>query len=87
MPSIEITSVVLISLSDPKDQPMTVFDRVSGMLGLLLRHNRLTTFYAHGQPMDFTCVETQIGNGSKADCEIVELNGTKGVYKLVIPTF
>ncbi|KAG8213580.1 galactose-binding domain-like protein [Butyriboletus roseoflavus] len=24
-------------------------------------------------PMDFTCVETQIGNGDKADCEVVEL--------------
>ena len=38
------------------------------------------------QPMDFTCVETQIGDGGKADCEIVELNSSKGVYKLVIPT-
>ncbi|EGN99682.1 hypothetical protein SERLA73DRAFT_88261 [Serpula lacrymans var. lacrymans S7.3] len=25
------------------------------------------------RPMDFTCVETQIGNGEKADCEIVEV--------------
>jgi allantoicase len=24
--------------------------------------------------MDFTCVETQIGNGDKADCEIVDLD-------------
>jgi allantoicase len=26
------------------------------------------------QPMDFACVETQIGDGSKADCEIVNIN-------------
>ncbi|KAG1715751.1 hypothetical protein ID866_1419 [Astraeus odoratus] len=26
--------------------------------------------------MDFTCLETQIGNGDKADCEILELDGT-----------
>uniref|UniRef100_A0A0W0FHD9 Allantoicase domain-containing protein n=1 Tax=Moniliophthora roreri TaxID=221103 RepID=A0A0W0FHD9_MONRR len=25
------------------------------------------------KPLDFTCVETQIGDGSKADCEIIEL--------------
>lgn len=25
--------------------------------------------------MDFTCVETQIGNGERADCEVVELEG------------
>ncbi|KAK1218815.1 Allantoicase [Marasmius sp. AFHP31] len=25
------------------------------------------------KPLDFTCVETQIGNGSKADCEIVKV--------------
>lgn len=34
--------------------------------------------------MDFTCVETQIGNGDKADCEIVELGVEKGVIDLEI---
>ncbi|KAI0790792.1 galactose-binding domain-like protein [Abortiporus biennis] len=34
-------------------------------------------------PIDFTCVETQIGNGSPLDCEIVELDGTIGGYKVV----
>lgn len=34
--------------------------------------------------MDFTCVETQIGNGDKADCEIVELGAEKGVIDLEI---
>jgi len=32
--------------------------------------------------MDFTCVETQIGDGSIADCEIVELDGS---LKLQLP--
>ncbi|KAL4250008.1 allantoicase family protein [Abortiporus biennis] len=34
-------------------------------------------------PIDFTCVENQIGNGSPLDCEIVELDGTIGGYKVV----
>ncbi|KAH0827390.1 hypothetical protein J3R83DRAFT_4044 [Lanmaoa asiatica] len=33
--------------------------------------------------MDFTCVETQIGNGDKADCEVVELEGS--IIELQIP--
>jgi allantoicase len=36
------------------------------------------------QSMDLTCVETQIGNGDKADCEIVELGGKESVYKVKI---
>jgi allantoicase len=32
--------------------------------------------------MDFTCVETQIGDGDKADCEIVDLDGLGGSYKV-----
>lgn len=39
------------------------------------------------RPMDLTCVETQIGDGSKADCEIVELNASEDLPTLVIPTF
>lgn len=38
--------------------------------------------------MDFTCVETQIGNGDKADCEVVELEEeeeAKGPIELQIP--
>lgn len=34
--------------------------------------------------MDFTCVETQIGNGDKADCEVVELGEP---FELEIPVF
>lgn len=32
--------------------------------------------------MDFTCVETQIGNGDRADCEVVEV---KEEIELAIP--
>jgi len=46
-------------------------------------HQPMTVF---DRPMDFTCVETQIGDGGKADCEIVELDNSKGAYKLVLPT-
>jgi allantoicase len=31
--------------------------------------------------MDFTCVETQIGNGDKKDCEIINLDGFGGIFK------
>ncbi|KAF9222767.1 Allantoicase [Gyrodon lividus] len=37
------------------------------------------------KPMDFTCVETQIGNGDKADCEILDLDDGNGVIKLQLP--
>lgn len=33
--------------------------------------------------MDFTCVETQIGDGSKADCEILELEGPDDIFVAV----
>lgn len=35
--------------------------------------------------MDFTCVETQIGNGDKADCEIVNLDDTDEIWRLKLP--
>ncbi|KAF5380344.1 hypothetical protein D9615_004567 [Tricholomella constricta] len=37
-----------------------------------------------GKAIDFACVETQIGDGSAADCEILELNGAE-VVKLRLP--
>lgn len=37
------------------------------------------------QDMDFACVETQIGDGSSLDCEILDLDGTKGYYRVVVP--
>jgi len=38
------------------------------------------------QPLDLTCVETQIGDGGKLDCEIVELDTTELVYRVKLPT-
>ncbi|KAL4080245.1 galactose-binding domain-like protein [Scleroderma yunnanense] len=35
--------------------------------------------------MDFTCVETQIGNGDKADCEILDLDGEGDFPQLKLP--
>ncbi|KAI0328606.1 allantoicase [Cubamyces sp. BRFM 1775] len=35
--------------------------------------------------MDFTCVETQIGNGDKLDCEVVDLDGAKGYLRVKVP--
>ena len=37
------------------------------------------------QTMDFTCVETQVGNGDPLDCEIVEFDGQDGYYKVQVP--
>ena len=38
------------------------------------------------QPMDLTCVETQIGDGGKLDCEIVDLDTTELMYRVKLPT-
>lgn len=37
------------------------------------------------KPMDLTCVETQIGDGSMLDCEIVDLDTTELVYRVKLP--
>ena len=37
------------------------------------------------QTMDFTCVETQIGDGDALDCEVVNLDGTAGFYRVQVP--
>jgi hypothetical protein len=36
--------------------------------------------------MDFTCVETQIGDGDPADCEVVNLAGDGGYYSIKVPS-
>lgn len=38
------------------------------------------------QTMDFTCVETQIGNGDKLDCEVVDLDGAAGYCRVQVPS-
>ena len=37
------------------------------------------------QAMDLACVETQIGNGDPLDCEVVELDGAAGFYRVQLP--
>lgn len=48
-------------------QPMTVLNRVS-----LVADSYVPSSHP-GQHLDLACIETQIGDGSAADCEIVEL--------------
>jgi len=38
------------------------------------------------KPMDLTCVETQIGDGGKLDCEVVDLDTRELVYRVNLPT-
>ncbi|KAI0695454.1 galactose-binding domain-like protein [Cytidiella melzeri] len=38
------------------------------------------------RPMDFTCVETQIGNGDALDCEVVEFDRTVGCRRVLVPS-
>ena len=37
------------------------------------------------QPMDLTCVETQIGNGDPLDCEVVTLDADDGLPVVRVP--
>ncbi|KAI0930256.1 hypothetical protein AcV5_007017 [Taiwanofungus camphoratus] len=34
------------------------------------------------RPMDFACIETQIGNGDKLDCEVISLDSSSGYYRV-----
>ncbi|KAG0695703.1 galactose-binding domain-like protein [Suillus ampliporus] len=51
------------------------------MYNTAIWHQPMTVLY---KPMDFTCVETQIGNGDRADCEILELEASE-VTMLALP--
>jgi len=50
------------------------------MYNTAIWHQPMTVLY---KPMDFSCVETQIGNGDKADCEILELEASESVIMLL----
>ena len=70
------------------DQPMTVLDGVC-IVHILLSNQRilykLMGFSFFNQVMDLACVETQIGNGDKADCEVIELeSGKEGFVQVQI---
>ncbi|KAI0743487.1 Allantoicase [Daedaleopsis nitida] len=45
-------------------------------------HHPMAVLY---KTMDFTCVETQIGNGDSLDCEVVDLDGSAGFYRVQVP--
>jgi len=47
-------------------------------------HQPMTVLW---KDMDFTCVETQIGKGDTADCEILELDNSSEIFKVEIPFF
>jgi allantoicase len=59
-------------LNSHADQPMTVLDGVCCSLRL---SGWLLIFVCcfNCQPMDLACVETQIGNGETADCEVIKV--------------
>jgi len=44
-------------------------------------HQPMTVLY---KPLDFACVETQIGDGSMADCEIVNVYSSSEIIKLKV---
>ncbi|KAJ7594297.1 allantoicase [Mycena floridula] len=52
------------------------------MYNMAIWHQPMTVL---GKPMDFTCIESQIGNGCKEDCEIVELDTSENIIHLHIP--
>ncbi|KAF9010532.1 allantoicase [Cyathus striatus] len=60
-------------LSDPSDRYMVV-----------VAHNAFLATTAQGIPLDFACVETQIGDGSMADCEIVNIYSSSEIIKLKV---
>ncbi|KAF8635240.1 hypothetical protein AX17_004013 [Amanita inopinata Kibby_2008] len=40
-----------------------------------------------GKPLDLACVETQIGDGSGMDCQVIQLDASFGEVKLRLPSF
>ncbi|KAH7888506.1 galactose-binding domain-like protein [Phlebopus sp. FC_14] len=71
------TYLVIVALDGSDDKPdlstLRAFIASAGqgiMYDTAVWHQPMTVLH---KPMDFTCVETQIGNGDKADCEILDL--------------
>lgn len=84
------TYLVVVAKNGADDQPDMSTLRAfmaSGGQGIMYKegqwHQPMTVL---GKYMDFTCVETQIGNGDPSDCEIVELKEDQAV-KLKLPTY
>ncbi|KAI8993038.1 allantoicase [Trametes punicea] len=82
--------LVIVAQNGADDKPdlhtMRAFV-VSGGQGIVYNtgiwHHPMAVLY---KTMDFTCVETQIGNGDKLDCEVVDLDATEGYYRVKVPS-
>jgi len=71
--------LVVVTKNGPDDKPdlktLRAFAASTAqgiMYNIAVWHQPMVVF---NKPMDFTCVETQIGDDSKADCEIINLEG------------
>jgi len=81
--------LVIVALNGKDDRPdlgtMRAFVASAGqgvVYNMNLWHHPMAVI---GKAVDFTCVETQIGNGEKLDCEVVTLDGSSGYYAVELP--
>ncbi|KAH6914382.1 allantoicase [Coprinopsis sp. MPI-PUGE-AT-0042] len=81
--------LVVVARNGPDEKPdlktLRAFLATSAqgvVYGTAVWHQPMTVL---DKPMDLACVETQIGDGSLSDCEILELDMTETVYKLQLP--
>ncbi|TBU33835.1 Allantoicase [Dichomitus squalens] len=81
--------LVIVAKNGPDDKPdmssLRAFVASAGQ-GIVydtgIWHHPMAVLY---KTMDFTCVETQIGNGDSLDCEIVDFDGSAGYYRVQVP--
>ncbi|OSD06855.1 allantoicase [Trametes coccinea BRFM310] len=80
--------LVIVAQNGEDDKPDLTTMRAfiaSGGQGIVydtgIWHHPMAALY---KTMDFTCVETQIGNGDTLDCEVVDLDGTAGYYRVKV---
>ncbi|PCH43791.1 allantoicase [Wolfiporia cocos MD-104 SS10] len=83
------TYLVIVALNGGNDRPnlqsMRAFVATAGqgiMYNTGVWHHPMTVL---NKAMDFTCVETQIGDGSDLDCEIVTLDDWNNLYTVQLP--
>ncbi|KAI0823719.1 allantoicase [Trametes gibbosa] len=82
--------LVIVALNGADDKPelgtLRAFVASAGqgiVYGTGVWHHPMAVLH---KTMDFTCVETQIGNGDKLDCEVVDLDGAAGYYRVQVPS-
>jgi len=83
--------LVVVAKNGPNDKPdlktLRAFAATAAqgiVYNTAVWHQPMTVF---DKSMDFTCVETQIGNGDNMDCEIVDLDGSEGTFKVKLGRF